>query len=577
MTMTGAARAPAHDGPSVEPGRPQSTRRTPSAAVLAALLLVGPLAAEGQSEDEARPDIRRLQDSTAIDPDEEWVPTFKLDPTTQRVGELLSEARALEETGRRLDPPGDAAIDRYAAILQLVPEHIEARERLADGIAALRRQAEEALAAGSLASVDETLARIRRLAPEDPAARALANRLAAERVLADLRDRAAAAAAAGRLTGSDGAIELYREVLAARPDDGTAQSALARMGRQLADQAASRANAGDVPSAVELARLAESLGAADTLANVVLRAEDRALALIDAGDPVGARRIADSLERVDGAAASGVRQRLDAARIVEQFPPGTRFRDDLADGSTGPELIVIAPAGQAPAALAVNETTVGEFARFVAATGYVTDAERNGRSVIFDVRTGGFTSQAGVTWRLDFVGEEADDALPVIHVSWNDAIAFADWLAEGSDRPYRLPRDAEFEHAAAAGATTAYWWGDGTPDGRLENLAGLRDRYRGGVSWKEGFEGYRDGHWGPARVEEFPANPLGFRNTLGNVMEWIEDCYALAGPDQPCGIRTLRGGAWNSSPQLARWDYRSAAGAEETAASVGFRVARDLR
>src|SRR5690606_28755818 len=160
-------------------------------------------------------------------------------------------------------------------------------------------------------------------------------------------------------------------------------------------------------------------------------------------------------------------------------------------------------------ALSVHEVTVGQFRRFVEATGYRTRAERRGFSMAYDERRGNFVRRSGVDWRSDFAGSPARPVQPVLHVSARDAQAYADWLAEVSGQHYRLPSEAEFEYALRAGGEGRFPWGDGDPPEGVGNLTGGEDRSPGGRGWSNAFKGYGDGHWGPAPVGSFRANAFG--------------------------------------------------------------------
>jgi formylglycine-generating enzyme required for sulfatase activity len=237
-------------------------------------------------------------------------------------------------------------------------------------------------------------------------------------------------------------------------------------------------------------------------------------------------------------------------------------------------------------AVAQSEVSVAEFRRFVEATDYVTDAERSGSSDSYEERGGRLVNKRGVDWRRDYRGSKARDNDPVVHVSWNDAAAYASWLAESSGRGYRLPSEAEFEYILRAGSQTRYWWGDGPPDRVLANLTGSNDVSRGNRNWANAFPDYGDGFWGPAPVRSYEANPFGLYDIDGNVSEWVQDCWHdnfRRAPETPeawvnpgCEARVVRGGSWGSSPEQSRSAYRIATVASVTGGRVGFRVARDL-
>ncbi len=233
-----------------------------------------------------------------------------------------------------------------------------------------------------------------------------------------------------------------------------------------------------------------------------------------------------------------------------------------------------------------TEVTVGEFRRFVEDTGYTTDAERTGSSSVYSEDSGRVERRNGIHWIHDFHGDRADADLPVIHVSWNDAKAYTDWLSEQTGESYRLPSEAEWEYAARGDTTTPYWWGTGSPDETVENLTGEGDRSDSGRSWNQSFQGYRDGFWGPAPVGRFEPNPFGLMDIGGNVGEWVEDCwhdsYARAPGDgsawvnQGCERRVVRGGSWGSPPDRTRSAYRISGAPTTHTTQVGFRVTKDL-
>ena len=110
-----------------------------------------------------------------------------------------------------------------------------------------------------------------------------------------------------------------------------------------------------------------------------------------------------------------------------------------------------------PFYLGVYEVTVGQFRQFVEATDYRTEAERDGEGgwgwtgKKWDGRKPEFT------WRN--IGIPQPDAYPVVNVSWNDAVAFCQWLSGKEGRTYRLPTEAEWEYACRAGTTTPFHWG----------------------------------------------------------------------------------------------------------------------
>lgn len=265
------------------------------------------------------------------------------------------------------------------------------------------------------------------------------------------------------------------------------------------------------------------------------------------------------------------------------FMMGSPESEDERSENEGPQFRVTFERGFA---LSRSEITVGQFRRFVEATGYETDAERRGTSRVYMFGTGRVAERRRVTWEDDYLGDRADESLPVIHVSWNDAAAYASWLAEATDRPYRLPTEAEFEYALRAGSQSPYWWGNGSPDDVVENVTGDGDRFTDGRQWNLAFRRYDDGYWGPAPAGSLAANAFELFDMGGNVMEWVQDCwhdsYVRAPSDGSawvnpgCGGRVIRGASWNSSPPMSRSAFRISSQQTATDARVGFRVARDL-
>ena len=118
------------------------------------------------------------------------------------------------------------------------------------------------------------------------------------------------------------------------------------------------------------------------------------------------------------------------------------------------------------------------------------------------------------------------------------------------------------------------------------NLTGDGDTSRLGRRWSNAIPGYTDGHWGPAPVRSFPAEAFGTFDLIGNVSEWVQDCWhdsyrraprdGSAWVNPGCSDRVIRGASWASSLDRARSAYRQSTPADTTNARVGFRVVREL-
>ncbi|MEM9303621.1 MAG: SUMF1/EgtB/PvdO family nonheme iron enzyme [Pseudomonadota bacterium] len=526
---------------------------------------------EGASQDPpAREEerIRRLGDSLTVAPEEEWVPQLNIDTTRQRINELLAEASALEQSGQLVLPRSASAADRFLEILDLEPGQGDAAAGLARVVDDLRARATAAVDAGDFDTATPLIDRLDELAPGDPAVTTLRGAGLRSARIQSIRDAAQAAETAGTFEGDDGAIARYRALLELETDDPGATDGLARIAAQLGEAARTALDGDALDEALRLDAVAVSAGAVSAAQSLVGAAETTIERRIESPDPASAEGLLEQLRAAAPDRAAALAPTLARAIVDAAFPPGERFSVD-ALGSAA--MIVILPDDGERVALAETEISVATFGRFVEATGYRTDAERDGSSIVFDADTAGFARADGVTWRDDYLGEPADAALPVVHVSWNDAVAFVEWLSAETGETFRLPYHAEHSFATAAGTSTRYWWGRRSPEEPVENLAGLRDSYDDDTSWTAGFSGYADGYWGPAPVDAFPPNPLGFRSLAGNVMEWSADCY-----EEACERRTILGGSWNSQPERAEAESRSRAGPTERSAFVGFRVVREL-
>ena len=172
---------------------------------------------------------------------------------------------------------------------------------------------------------------------------------------------------------------------------------------------------------------------------------------------------------------------------------------------------------------------------------------------------------------------------PVINVSWKDATAYAEWLSRKTGKRYRLPTEAEWEYAARAGTQWRRFWGD-NPDQACQyaNVAdqSFRQQYGGKI------HNCDDKYVITAEVGSFKFNGLGLYDMLGNVWEWVQDCwndgYESAPTDDSawltgdCHRRVLRGGSWGSEPVRVRSASRFWSHPDLRTNFVGFRLAEDL-
>ena len=291
--------------------------------------------------------------------------------------------------------------------------------------------------------------------------------------------------------------------------------------------------------------------------------------------------------------------------------PGGEFR--MGSTSFYPEEAPIHTVTVAPFAIERQPVTNAEFAEFVDATGYVTVAEKPLDPALYpgvaqqDLLPGALVFRPtagpvnledwrqwwdwapGAHWRRPF-GDGSDiagkDSHPVVQIAYPDAGAYAAWANR------RLPTEAEWEYAAAAGATTTYAWGDEpTVDGNL--MAN---------TWQGRFPYRNDGaaNWvGTSPVGIFPPNAFGLFDMIGNVWEWTTTPYSARGharrdagadgssldlpansccpppsdPD-PSIIQSLKGGSHLCAPEYClryRPAARSPQSQDSSTTHIGFR------
>lgn len=226
-----------------------------------------------------------------------------------------------------------------------------------------------------------------------------------------------------------------------------------------------------------------------------------------------------------------------------------------------------------------HEITVGQYKAFVEATGYVGD----GICLVMP-EVGGWVHDPEADWSNPGF-EQADDH-PAVCVSWNGAQAYVAWLNEiTGDTKYRLLSESEWEYAARAGSTTTYWWGE-DEDAFCDFTNGVDQSARAQFPAWERSGNCDDGFVFTAPVGHYGApNPFGLEDMVGNVWEWVDDCYVASfdglpsdgRPQMPetCERRVLRGGAWGDYGSFyLRSAYRGAFVPEWAFTNLGFRVAR---
>lgn len=286
-------------------------------------------------------------------------------------------------------------------------------------------------------------------------------------------------------------------------------------------------------------------------------------------------------EKAQRAAEDAARREAEekAARAAEEArrrTPGAEFRD-----GEGLPLMVTLPQGsfrmgspdtekdrsnaEGPVhdvrigyALAVGKysVTVGEFRRFIEATGH----DMGSSAFAWDGKE--WKDTPGRGWCDP--GFVQNDSHPATCVNWEDACAYAAWVAKLTGQPYRLLSEAEWEYACRAGTMTRYAFGDdlGANQANFNNSKG-----------------------GTTPVGAYPANRFGLHDMHGNVLDWCKDIWHETYKGAPTDgsawttsgdavSRVLRGGSWNYIPQNLRSASRGRINPTRRLSNIGFRVAR---
>ena len=217
------------------------------------------------------------------------------------------------------------------------------------------------------------------------------------------------------------------------------------------------------------------------------------------------------------------------------------------------------------------EVTAKQFSVFVEATGYKTTAESSGGGFVFDLTNKKWDRKSDATWKNPYF--TPSPLLPVVHMSWYDAVEFCNWLSgrEGLDRVYakqgntwtadagkkgyRLPSEQEWEFAAKGGLKSRGFKYAGSEKGET-------------VAWSSDFKATS-----PHSGGFLPPNELGIFDMCGNVWEWAGELIPQT--DKPGTFKAaLRGGSWTNTAEYCTIDRRITDAPEGTDFTFGFRVAR---
>ena len=160
---------------------------------------------------------------------------------------------------------------------------------------------------------------------------------------------------------------------------------------------------------------------------------------------------------------------------------------------------------------------------------------------------------------------------PAINITWQNAEHYVKWLSTITGKNYRLLTEGEYEYAARAGTQTKYPWGD--------QFQKLRTSCDGcGNRW----DGIRS-----APVGSFPPNSFGLFDMVGNVWEWVEDCWHPNYNGAPqdgsawiannnCRSHVVRGGSWLDDPEVIRSAVRNGDAGDVRDVDLGLRIARSI-
>ncbi|WP_336041252.1 formylglycine-generating enzyme family protein [Acinetobacter dispersus] len=241
-----------------------------------------------------------------------------------------------------------------------------------------------------------------------------------------------------------------------------------------------------------------------------------------------------------------------------------------------------------PFAMASYETTVAQFQQFQKETGWEVQGCRS-----WEVRDGEYN----MWYRKDLnpsnpgFAQTAQD--PVVCVRREDGQAFAAWLSEKTGKTYRLPTEAEWEYAARAGTSTAFYWGNDPERDQACKYANVLDvsttsTETNTATWRA--FNCNDGYAYTAPVGSFLPNAFGLYDVLANAREWVDDCWHANYQGAPatavrwgaennglCNFPVLRGGAWIYNVHNVRTAYRNAYYSSQARSTMwGFHVVRDI-
>lgn len=238
------------------------------------------------------------------------------------------------------------------------------------------------------------------------------------------------------------------------------------------------------------------------------------------------------------------------------------------------------------------EATMAEFEKFVGATGYVTDAERdNGQPGCWGYQRNAESERfrwdwwPEANWKQPLGNVQITKNHPVSCVSFQDVMAYIDWLNKQTGYHYRLPTEAEWEYAARAGSTTARFWGNNAfATCSYANVADNSPSEYGHFPVRHRCQ---DGSFFASEVGAYRPNAYALYDMIGNVWEWtcsgFEENYSgnelncLRGNIKFDTLVAVRGGGWNADTARVRAAHRNWGASWSRQANLGFRLVRDAQ
>ncbi|MBO8208706.1 formylglycine-generating enzyme family protein [Acinetobacter nosocomialis] len=241
-----------------------------------------------------------------------------------------------------------------------------------------------------------------------------------------------------------------------------------------------------------------------------------------------------------------------------------------------------------PFAMSTYETTIAEFQAFQKETGWEVEGCRN-----WETRNGVFNMWYRDDLNPNNSGMNQTPQDPVVCVRREDGREFAKWLSKKTGQTYRLPTEVEWEYAARAGTTTAYYWGDDLNLDQACKYANVLDPATVvALPQTSGWSLFNctDGYPFTSPVGKFLPNNFGLYDMSANAREWVDDCWHANYENAPsvnrrwgeenngqCNFPVLRGGAWIYNTYNVRTAYRNAYVTSQARSIMwGFRLVREI-